>query len=1000
MPDSTQTAPKFYLTTPIYYVNARPHIGHAYTTVVADVLARRHRLLGHPTFFLTGTDEHGQKIERSAIAAGIPPQQFADEVSASFRDLWDRMGITYDKFIRTTDPEHMEGVQHLFRQLQANGAIYKGTYTGQYCVSDEAYVEGPPGIHCPDCGRLTETVSEENYYFKLSAFQLPLLNLIESNTLLIQPDSRRNEVLSFLRGNIPSPIQPGEESPGAPSIPRSGMGANISPQPATPQPGAPSMAQSHRDMGGYGNRPDPTPELPRTAAGTPFLPGALKDLSISRTSFSWGIPVPGDERHVIYVWLDALANYMTALGYPDGPLFKEFWPADLHLVGKEIIRFHCVYWPAFLLALDPTWATLTQSQRQPSAPQTTSSRPEAEGRSGETPVFAPAESPGAPSPPQSDMGENVTPQLTSHLAFDPAFAAKWLPKSVVAHGWLLFEQSKMSKSRGNIVRTETILSAFGDQYLQGIRDHNARELKKDPAFPPVPDPTERDRDLFATDVLRYFLLREIPFGNDGSFSFDAMITRYNADLANGYGNLVSRTLTMIQKYFDGIIPNPPAVEAIVIACSIVPDELLSEYASALNRYQFSRALESVFEIVGKLDTFLTSSAPWKTEHVSDRALTLYVSAEALRVVTLLLHPFMPASIARVWRQLGLSEVDLASPAAKASKIMVCPLYGSEATANSASIPAHFHPLIADRFIDIAPEQVSQMLNFQWGGLTPGTKLGPLAPIFPRADKGLAQIMADTEQTTRPANLQDVATDEHDAATPDRTPFPEAPLATVAAPQTDTAAVAEAQAEVLAHAPAAPQTPTTPSTPATPATPQNGMGENAEPTRESPAAGPRTSTLVEAEPIAQVAASTAPHTQRPQTPSHVAAEPSGLFAGTPSPVSATPADASPQITIDDFVKVELRVAQILVAERIPKADKLLRLEVDLGHERRQILSGIAEWYTPEDLLGRRIIVVTNLAPRTMRGLQSHGMLLAASTPEDPKPILATVPEPTPLGTRLK
>ena len=384
---------KFYLTTPIYYVNARPHIGHAYSTIAADVIARRHRLLGDDTFFLTGTDEHGQKVQRSAEAAGIPPQQFADEVSATFRNLWKRMGITNNDYIRTTDERHKRGVQHLWRVLEERGAIYLSSYTGAYCVSDEAFVDLPAGTPCPDCGRPLEIVTEENYFFKLSEYQEKLIALIESGELHIQPETVRNEVLSFVRGG-------------------------------------------------------------------------LKDLSISRTTFDWGIPVPTNPKHVIYVWLDALANYITAIGYgsddpADKAKFEKYWPADLHLVGKEITRFHCVYWPAFLMA-----------------------------------------------------------------------AGIALPKSVVANGWLLFEESKMSKSRGNVVRTETILDAFGDE-VYGKQ---------------FPESTKVERDLFAADVLRYFLLREIPFGQDGSFSFDALITRYNADLANGYGNLVSRTLSLISKY--------------------------------------------------------------------------------------------------------------------------------------------------------------------------------------------------------------------------------------------------------------------------------------------------------------------------------------------------------------------------------------------------------------------------------------------------------------------
>ena len=474
---------KYFLTTPIYYVNARPHIGHAYTTIVADVLARRHRLLGEDVFFLTGTDEHGQKIERSAAAAGIPPQQFADGVSQSFRDLWKRMGITYTDFIRTTEPRHHRAVQNLFRALEANNAIYLDSYTGAYCVSDEAFVDVPVGSPCPDCGRPTESVTEENYFFRLSQYQQPLLDLINSNTLRIEPKSRRNEVLSFLRGPVQSVLLPIE-------------GARFG-----------DLVQQ-RIAEGRLKRSEVSNEL--------FVPGVLRDLSISRSSFNWGIPVPGNERHVIYVWLDALANYMTAVGYGSAnPLdqvkFNKYWPADLHIVGKEIIRFHCIYWPAFLLA-----ANLP------------------------------------------------------------------LPKKVVAHGWLLFEESKMSKSRGNIVRTETILAAFGplcppqfggttlgapsfESHPKGGVSSEARPLSSAPTQPldsnavildkaqnprissELVPPTNAQQDLFASDVLRYFLLREIPFGQDGSFSFDAMITRYNAEMTNGYGNLVSRTLSLISQ---------------------------------------------------------------------------------------------------------------------------------------------------------------------------------------------------------------------------------------------------------------------------------------------------------------------------------------------------------------------------------------------------------------------------------------------------------------------
>ena len=750
---------KFYLTTPIYYVNARPHIGTAYTTIVADVLARRHRLLGDDTFFLTGTDEHGQKIERSAAAAGIPPQQFADQVSKSFEDLWHRMGMTNDAYIRTTDPKHIRGVQKLFAELYERGFIYLASYTGQYCVSDETFVEGPPGTIGPD-GKPTETVTEENFFFKLSEFGERIAALIESNELLITPDSRRNEVLSFVKGG-------------------------------------------------------------------------LKDLSISRSSFTWGVPVPepaastAAQKHVIYVWLDALANYMTAIGYgSDDPVeqakFEKYWPADLHLVGKEIIRFHCVYWPAFLLAA------------------------------------------GLP-----------------------------LPKAITAHGWLLFEDSKMSKSKGNIVRTETILNAFGNLVYASI----------------FPSSTHTEQDLFASDVLRYFLLREIPFGQDGSFSFDALITRYNADLANGYGNLVSRTLSMLQKYSNGIVADEPPEQSLseILAdlenfspkydayeIRALMESLPAIAADFFDKNDFAIALNTTATMVATTDRLLTGLTPWKmnpqnVEEWRGIQQSLYVAAESIRIVTILLYPILPYATARVWAQLGLGDIELAA-------------------------------------------RNGELNNLEWGGLKPGTKLSALAPIFPRADKGLAQIMTDMENPN----------------TPEPAPVP---------------------------------TSTT-----------------------DPGAPPRTSSITEPGAPLSVGGSTALTTGPATTPSFTQTAPSAPFhtVASQKPITAGPSDATAQIAIDDFAKIELRVAQIVVAERIPNADKLLRLEVDLGVDfpRRQVLSGIAEWYAPEDLIGRRIVVITNLAPRKMRGLESHGMLLAASNGENGKPVLATFAEDIALGSRLK
>src|SRR5215468_6976998 len=478
---------KFYITTPIYYVNARPHIGHAYTTIACDTIARRHRMLGDDTYFLTGTDEHGQKIERAAAAAGKTPQQFADDVSGEFRALWKRMGLTNNDFIRTTEERHKRSVQALFQQLSDRGFIYKGSYTGQYCVSDEMYVDVPPGAPCPECGRITETVQEENYFFKLSAFQDKLLDLYTKQPEFIRPETRRNEVMSFVRSG-------------------------------------------------------------------------LRDLSISRSTFKWGVPVPDDPGHVIYVWLDALSNYITALGYgsDDTSRFEKYWPADLHMIGKEIVRFHCVYWPAFLMAA------------------------------------------GLP-----------------------------LPKGIVAHGWLLFEENKMSKSRGNIVRAETII------------------------------------DVLGADALRYFLLREVVFGQDGSFSFDALVQRYNADLANGLGNLASRVLTMITRYFRGEVPYPsqkaarkPGDDAIAEAAK----KAIADYNSAFEQFQFSRALESAWALVSVVDKYIVENEPWALGEKQDEesrarlATVLYTSAESLRIVTAIARPVMPVATAKIWAQLGLGDI--------------------------------------------------------------------------------------------------------------------------------------------------------------------------------------------------------------------------------------------------------------------------------------------------------------------------------------------------------
>ncbi|GAA3762714.1 methionine--tRNA ligase [Terriglobus aquaticus] len=728
---------KFYVTTPIYYVNARPHIGHAYTTIAADVLALHARMQGRDTWFLTGTDEHGQKVQRSAQAAGVSPQQFADEVSSSFRALWQRMGISYDQYIRTTDKAHRRGAQQLFSTLYERGQIYLDSYTGQYCVSEEMFVEGPPGTIGPD-GRPTETVTEENFYFRLSAFQKPLIDLIESGQLAIEPESRKNEVLSFLRGNVNS--------------------------------GAETLLSD---------------------TGVPYVPGALKDLSVSRTSFDWGIPVPEpaanttEQKHVIYVWLDALANYITALGYGDSSeeareKLARFWPADVQLVGKEIVRFHCVYWPAFLLAA------------------------------------------GLP-----------------------------LPKKILAHGWLLFEESKMSKSRGNIVRSETILDAFG-----ALRPDLDKELQ----------------DLFGADVLRYFLLREISFGQDGSFSFDALITRYNSDLANGYGNLVSRTLKMVEQYFVGTVPEAGLSTELTVATT----DAIRSVGEALAQQQFTAAVTACATLVTAIDGYITINAPWKLakdETQRNRlASVLRTAVKAIRILTALLHPVLPFTTEAVWQQLGLGSL-------------------RRAVANG------------------------ELTDLTHGGFPANARLGTLKPLFPRADKETLTRMTDAEQK------------------------PNAPTTDPEAPNTHAEQV-----------------------------------------------DPNTQTLA---PMTEATTGNAPAAQSTSADS----------TGT-APAADAPAEPdTPQITIDDFAKVDLRVAQVLFAERVPKSDKLLRLEVDLGYEKRQVLAGIAAYYEPEKLIGRKVVIVANLAPRKLRGYESQGMVVAASV-GDGTPALASFLEDIEIGARLR
>ena len=516
---------KYYLTTPIYYVNAAPHIGHAYTTIAADTIKRFKKMQGYEVILTSGTDEHGQKIERAAGAAGKTPQEFTDLISAEFSRQWEILGLSIDRQQRTTAPNHAAAVQDLFTRCLENGYVYKGQYTGQYCVFDELYVtDAKPGDPCPDCGRPTETVTEENYYFKLSAFQDKLLELYEKQPDFILPENKRNEVLAFVKQG-------------------------------------------------------------------------LQDLSITRTTIKWGIPVPNEEKHVFYVWFDALTTYMSAV---DG---EHRWPADLHLIGKEILRFHAVFWPAFLMAA------------------------------------------GLP-----------------------------LPKRIFAHGWLLFENDKMSKSRGNIVRATPIKTVLG------------------------------------TDALRYFLLREVVFGQDGSFSYDALVGRYNSDLANGLGNLASRTLAMIHQYRGGVIPASDGNQQVAQVASDFTAIVLEAY----ERFEFSKALEAVWTLIGTVDKYIVEQAPWKlakgagadAERLDE---VLYTTAEALRVVTGLLAPVLPESAAKIWAQLGFET-----------------------------------PLDAIRTADL-----------HWGHLPAGQKLGVASGVFPRADAkaSIARMMElENEEVARQKKL--------------------------------------------------------------------------------------------------------------------------------------------------------------------------------------------------------------------------------------------------------
>ena len=664
---------KFYLTTPIYYANSRPHVGSAYTTIVCDVIARYKRMCGYEVAYLTGTDEHGVNIERAAEKAGVSPAELVERNQKIFVELWKLLGIQYTHFIRTTSPQHARAVQNLVRRTRrySPDAIYKGKYEGRYCIYDNLYVsDTPEPANCPTCGRPAELVSEENYFFRLSAYQKPLLELYAKNPQFVHPDFRFNEVKSFVESG-------------------------------------------------------------------------LRDLSISRKSIKWGIPWPDDEEHVFYVWYDALTSYISGIGFVDGehdgPDFR-YWPADIHAMGKEIIRFHAVYWPAFLMA--------------------------------------------------------------AHVA---------LPRQIVAHGWLLFEQEKMSKSKGNVAYPEPIVKVIGN------------------------------------DTLRYYLLREVVFGQDGNFSRDALLTHYNADLANGLGNLASRVLTMIETYFGGVVPAPTQSVADSTDLQFISGPIVSIVLEHYDAFDYSTALQEIWRFISQVDGYLVRERPWKlSEDPSQRtqlADVLYRATEALRIISVLAHPVLPDATQVIWKHLGQTG-------------------------------------------NIAQQRIDKTL---WGELKAGTRVSKPDVIFPRVDH--------KETSERIAQMED---------------------------------------------------------------------EIRNPGSTQPAAA---------------------------TPS------AGATAAGGAAAAAAPAPGA-KISIEDFAKVEMRVGIVKSAEKVVGADRLLKVMVDIGDEVRQVLAGIAQYYAPEDLIGRKVVVVANLAPRKMRGQESNGMIVAASVGPEGRPVLATFTEDVPAGARLK
>lgn len=633
-------AEKFYITTPIYYPSDKLHIGHSYCTVATDTMARYKRLRGYDVKFLTGTDEHGQKIERIAEKQGVTPKQYVDKIVAGVKELWKELDISYDQFIRTTDDYHVAAVQKIFKQLYDQGDIYKSEYEGWYCTPCESFYTDVQLVDgkCPDCGREVERLKEESYFFKLSKYQDRLIKHIEEHPEFIQPQTRQNEMINN------------------------------------------------------------------------FLKPGLEDLCVSRTTFNWGIPVTFDDKHIVYVWVDALSNYITALGYgsDDDSEFKKYWPADIHVVGKEIVRFHTIIWPAMLMALNLP-----------------------------------------------------------------------LPKQVFGHGWLIIDGGKMSKSKGNVVDPKVLVDRYG------------------------------------VDSIRYFLLREIAFGQDGNFTNEALIQRINSDLANDLGNLVSRTVGMIDKYFGGKLPADREATEFDASLMETAKAVALKTEDLLDKMLFSDALAEIWTLIRRANKYVDETQPWilakDEEQKTKLANSLYNLAEAIRIVSVLIQPFMPNTPKLIWEQLGIND--------DALKVW-----------DSAKV---------------------------WGALPAEVTITKGNVIFPRID--MKKELAELEAAMKAAQAASVANQEKQA---------------------------EKKAEEASE------------------------------------------------------------------------------------------EAVPEITIDDFAKIKLKVGTVIASEKMEGSKKLLKNQIKIGNETRQILSGISPHYTPEDMVGKKVIVLTNLPPRKMMGEMSYGMILAA------------------------